>query len=169
MSDTIEIRPADPSWRSAFVQAADELANVLGPDIRIEHVGSTAVPGLAAKPIIDILVGVTQAAEVSNAGQSLLRVGFAPGEPLKPGNPSAFLSRLSRGENLPINVHLTVAGSRQWRDLIGFRTELQSDPRLGARYEALKRRLAVTSGGDLNAYTAGKTAFVAEVLEAAHG
>jgi GrpB-like predicted nucleotidyltransferase (UPF0157 family) len=168
-SDRIEIRSSDPSWCGAFDETANQLAAVLRPDARIEHIGSTAVPGLAAKPVIDILIGMAHADEVSNAGRSLVRLGFAPGEASKPGLTSAFFSRASRGETPPINVHLTVAGSRPWLDLIRFRAALRGDAALAARYEALKRRLAAASGGDLDAYTAGKAAFIAEVLEAAHG
>lgn len=167
-SNSIEIRSADTSWPGAFVQAAEELTSLLGAGARVEHIGSTAVPGLAAKPIIDILIGVAQANDVSNAGRTLVRLGFAPGEATNPGVPRAFFSRPCRGENPTINVHLTVAGCRQWNDLVRFRAALQDDAGLAARYEALKRRLAAASRGDLDAYTAGKTAFVAEVLEAAH-
>lgn len=169
MTEAIEIRPADPSWRAAFAQVAGELATALGPEARIEHVGSTAVPGLAAKPVIDILVGMAQPADVSRDVPELVRLRFAAGETWKPDHPSAFFSRPAARDMPAINVHLTVVGSRQWRDLIQFRTALQRDARLGGRYEALKRRLAGTSRGDLDAYTAGKAAFVAEVLEAAHG
>ena len=168
-SEGIEIRPADPSWRDAFVHAADELASVLERDARIEHIGSTAVPGLAAKQIIDVLVGVAHVGEVSNAGRSLIRLSFAPGATSKAGVQSAFFSRPSRGDNPPINAHLTVAGSCEWHDLIRFRTALQNVPGLAARYEVLKRRLAEASGGDLDVYTAGKTAFISEVLEWARG
>lgn len=169
MPDEIELRPADPSWQEAFAQAAEELTTVLGASARVEHVGSTAVPGLAAKPVIDVLVGVAQAEEVSDAARSLIELGFAPGEGRDPERPTVFLSRPSRGDEPSINIHLTVIESRQWRDLICFRAALEIDRRLSQRYEALKRRLAATSGGDLDVYTAGKTAFVAEVLESAYG
>lgn len=169
MTDAIELLPADPSWRIAFAQVAGELAAALGPEARVEHVGSTAVPGLAAKPVIDILIGLAEPGDTSCAVPELIRLGFAPGESSKPCHPSAFLSRPSGGGTPPINIHLTVVGSRAWCDLIQFRSALQRDARLGGRYEALKRRLATASGGDLDAYTAGKSAFVAEVLEAAHG
>lgn len=168
-SNSIEIRSADPSWPGVFLRVADELATLLGPDAQIEHIGSTAVAGLAAKPIIDVLIGVTQADEVSNTGQSLIRLGFVPGKASKPGASSAFFSRHSGRETPPINVHLTVARSREWHDFIRFRAALQGNLGLIVRYEALKCRLAVASGGDLDVYTAGKAAFVAEVLEAAHG
>lgn len=165
----IEVRSADPSWPGIFVQVADELAALLGSDAQIEHIGSTAIAGLAAKPIIDVLIGVTQADEVANTGQSLIRLGFVPGKASKPGNSSAFFSRQSKGEFPPINVHLTVARGREWHDFIRFRAALHGNIGLIVRYAALKRRLAVASGGDLDVYTAGKAAFVAEVLEAANG
>ncbi|WP_375268368.1 GrpB family protein [Phenylobacterium sp.] len=168
-NSSIEICPADPSWATAFALIADELAAELRHDVRIEHIGSTAVSGLAAKPVIDVLVGVARADNVVIAAESLLRLGFAPGEASGLSVPSAFFARPSRGVTPPINLHLTLAGSRQWDDLIRFRAALQGDPALAVRYEALKRRLAAASGGDLDAYTAGKTAFVAAVLEAAHG
>ena len=169
MSDAINLRPADLSWRAAFSQEASDLATVLGPEVRIEHVGSTAVPGLAAKPVIDVLIGVAQSADLPRIATKIVRLGFASGQTSKLGHPSTFFERPLRGELPPINVHLTIIESREWRDLIHFRTALQRDARLSERYEALKHHLAATSGGDLDVYTAGKTAFVAEVLEATHG
>ena len=79
MNNPIEIRPSDASWSRGFVRVADELAAELGSDANIEHVGSTAVRGLAAKPVIDILVGVAQAAEVLLTIPALARLGFTPG------------------------------------------------------------------------------------------
>lgn len=167
--NSIELRSYDPSWPGAFVRTAAELNTLLGAGSQIEHIGSTAVAGLASKPIIDVLIGITHEDEVLAAGQSLIQLGFTPGKASKPGTSSVFFSRPSAREIPPVNVHLTVVGSRQWDDFIRFRTALQDNCGLTERYEALKRRLAAASGGDLDTYTDGKAAFVAEVLEAARG
>ena len=169
MSDPIAIHAADGSWRPAFERAAVRLTATLGPGVRVEHVGSTAVAGLSGKPILDIMLGVGSRADIPKIVRSLEALGFLTGASAPSQQAGAFLSREADELEPPINLHLTVIDGRQWRDLLRFRDELRANPRLARAYEDLKRHLAATSDGDLEAYTAGKTLFITDVLKAPHG
>jgi GrpB-like predicted nucleotidyltransferase (UPF0157 family) len=159
----IELRRPVGSWGPAYDQAARWLKLLLGAAPEIEHIGSTAVPGLDAKPILDILIG----AHAGDLGALALRLkaqGFAEGTAAGPARVSFFLSRPAADGHPPMNLHLAPIGSQQWCDLLQFRDRLRDDAILARRYEGLKHHLAVKSGGDLDLYTAGKSGFVAEVL-----
>jgi GrpB-like predicted nucleotidyltransferase (UPF0157 family) len=164
MSAPIEINAPDAAWAQAFDQAAQQLRPLVGPEPRIEHIGSTAVPGLSSKPVIDILIGVAESRDPSDLAEVFEIHGFERGVPAGAPAANVFLSRGAVAGGAAINLHLTVMGGREWRDLIRFRDKLRSDPAVARRYEKLKRRLAATSA-DLDSYTAGKGAFVAQVLE----
>jgi GrpB-like predicted nucleotidyltransferase (UPF0157 family) len=167
--EPIILETGSVAWAAAFATVAEEIASRLGPAARIEHVGSTAVVGLAAKPVVDVLVGLPDARTFADAGPRLAAIGFKPGNAIHGSQASAFVHRPARPGSPATNVHLTVVGSEQWTDLVRFRDRLRSDHTLRRRYEALKSHLAASCGGDLDVYTEGKTAFVAEVLGLAHG
>ena len=128
--------------------------------------GSTAVPGLAAKPILDLLAGVRSLDAARGAFGPLGELGYvhAPHRAAEAhhfAKPSARLSELTHG------LHLTEPGSDLWCERLAFRDALRRDPALLAEYAALKARLAREHGDDLAGYTAGKRALVARVLAAA--
>lgn len=164
----IELHLADQRWSNVFDRVSNELATALGRSACIEHVGSTAVPGLAAKPIIDILVGLPENASLHDAGKALAQLGFKSEDLGSPQLESIFLHRPEQCGGLPVNLHLTTTGSAQWSDLMRFRTALRSDPALRESYEALKRRLIVAADDDLDLYTKGKTPFIDGVLGKSH-
>lgn len=160
----IEIQPPNAAWPQAFDQAARWLRHLVGPEAHIEHVGSTAIPGLSAKPVIDILVGLDNGRDIAGLVPIFEARGFVRGIAAGAPKINLFLRRPGADDRLAMNLHLTQFGSCQWRDLIRFRDTLRGDPALALSYETLKRRLAETSA-DLEAYTAGKSEFVARVLE----
>lgn len=164
----IELYLADQRWPDVFNRVSNELANALGRSACIEHVGSTAVPGLAAKPIIDVLVGLPDNASLQDAIKVLAQLGFKLGDLGSLQLENAFLHRPEHCGGLPVNLHLTTTGSAQWSDLIRFCTALRGDPALRKSYEALKRRLIVAADGNIDLYTMGKTPFVAGVLGSSH-
>ena len=129
----------------------------------IHHVGSTAVPGLGAKPIIDMVAGVRDLEEARAAFDPLRRHNYQH-TPHRPGiahhfsKPSARLSELTHG------LHLTEPGSDLWRERLAFRDALRRDSDLAAEYELLKLRLAQEFPSDVGEYTAGKRDFVVRVL-----
>jgi GrpB-like predicted nucleotidyltransferase (UPF0157 family) len=158
----IEIVPYDPSWPAAFEQERPHLERVLGASVTggIHHVGSTAVPGLAAKPIIDILVGIgdLESARVHIEPLTALDYAYAPyrtAEMLWFCKPSPA----ARTHHL----HLVPTGSERFRDELAFRDYLRRDAECAAAYATLKRGLAARFPHDREAYTDAKADFVRDV------
>ena len=134
-----------------------------GVTLALEHTGSTAVPGLAAKPIIDILAGLESENARAAAIAALQRAGYSHrGEQGIPGR-----DFFRRGEPRQYHVHLTLVGSAFWDDHRTFRDWLRTHAAVAMEYAALKQQLAERHPADREAYIAGKTAFVERVLRAA--
>lgn len=129
----------------------------------IEHVGSTAVPGLAAKPVIDVMVGV-ESLDASRAALPLLEALGYTYAPYR-ADVMHWLCKPSFAHRTH-HLHLVPFESALWRDRLAFRDALRADAALARRYEALKRELAAKFRDDREAYTEGKTPFVEAVLAA---
>lgn len=156
----------DPAWPAIFAAIRDRIAPALeGVAIRIEHVGSTAVPGLAAKPIIDIDVVVPgDAAFVAKAIERLAGLGYVHRGDLGIEGREAF----SRPEGSPPH-HLYVVreDSLPLRNHLALRDYLRANPSAAQRYGALKLELAARYANDVDSYVRAKTALVIELLRAA--
>jgi GrpB-like predicted nucleotidyltransferase (UPF0157 family) len=163
--ERIAIVAYDPAWPRCFEEEGALLGRVLAPWLEggIHHIGSTAIPGIAAKPIIDIVAGVRDLEE-ARAAFAPLREHSYQHAPHRPGIAHHFDKRAPRSSERTHGLHLTEPESDLWRERLAFRDALRGDPKLVAEYEALKLRLAEEHGTDLAAYTAGKRAFVARVL-----
>jgi GrpB-like predicted nucleotidyltransferase (UPF0157 family)/L-amino acid N-acyltransferase YncA len=161
--EPIRLSPPDPDWPTRFEAERRALEAAIGEWVcgGIHHVGSTAVPGLEAKPIIDILVGIRdlESARACFAPLSELGYLYAPYRPeemlwfCKP-NPARRTHHL----------HLVPANSERYRDELAFRDRLRADPEVARRYAALKRELAERHRHDREAYTDAKSAFIEAVL-----
>src|SRR5262245_10560979 len=135
--------------------------------VGIEHVGSTAVPGLGAKPIVDILAGVPTLADATHCIQPLARLGyhFVP-EAMADLPDDRCFERWTGGYEQGTEIahlHVTEHGGGFWRDHLLFRDRLRDQPRTAAAYERLKRQLVARRQLGV-AYIVGKTAFVTAVL-----
>ena len=153
----------DPSWTPAFERERALLLLVLAPWARvIEHVGSTAVSGLVAKPIIDIMAGVRTLEESRVAIDALKPLGYCY-FPYKPDVMHWFCkpSPVRRTHHL----HLVPFDSRLWVERIAFRDALRIDAVLAREYQELKLELAAKHEGDREAYTEAKGPFIRAVLE----
>jgi GrpB-like predicted nucleotidyltransferase (UPF0157 family) len=159
----IEIVPADPGWPQRFEQERAPLEQALAPWLTgaIHHVGSTAVPGLAAKPVIDILAGV-ESLDASRACFERLEALEYRYAPYRPQEMHWFCkpSPAHRTHHL----HLVPTGSPRYRDELAFRDALRADGELAGEYERLKRGLAAEHRDDREAYTAAKAGFIARAL-----
>lgn len=165
-SKTVRVVKYDSAWPKLFIEECERLQQYFAREklpISIEHTGSTAVPGLAAKPILDILAGYPEGAPVPPYIAALLASGYQHrGEQGIPGR-----EFFRRGEPRSYHVHLTAVDSAFWRDHLTFRDELRGSDVLRDRYAALKRELAHRFPRDREAYIDGKESFVKEVLLAA--
>jgi GrpB-like predicted nucleotidyltransferase (UPF0157 family) len=154
----IVISAYDPAWPARFERERTTIARALGAAaVTIEHIGSTSVPGLAAKPIIDVLVSV---ADVDDEGVYVPRLERA-GYVLRVREPG---HRMFRTPQLDVHVHLWGADDPEVSRYLLFRDRLRSDSEDRARYEDLKRCLAEREWDDMNDYAQAKSDLVEEIL-----
>lgn len=166
LPSVIEVRDYDSAWPKKFAALRDEYAKALTaagvPVVAIEHVGSTSVPGLAAKPVIDCDI-VVVAEHVASASVVLESLGFEPRGELDIPQRWAFWApdRL-----IGTNTYLVVAGSLALRNHLAVRDVLRADGVLRDEYGAAKKRVAATAA-DIYEYGAGKNNVVLRILDAA--
>lgn len=162
----VVVVPYDSDWPRRFEAERALLERVLAPWLKggVHHIGSTAIPGIAAKPIIDIMAGVRDLEEARAAFEPLQQQSYLDA-PHRPDIAHHFakpsLQQASHG------LHLTRPGSDLWRERLTFRDALRNAPALAAEYQTLKLRLAQEHPHDAQAYTRHKRAFVARVLASA--
>ena len=163
MADLVRIAPYDPAWPADFEAERSLLEPVLAPWLtgEIHHVGSTSVPGLGAKPVIDILAEVASLEESRAAIEPLQELSYW-WFPYQEERVSWFCK--PSPEHRTHHLHLVVPGSEAWRDELAFRDTLRAEPETARAYEQLKRRLADEHASDREEYTVAKTAFVESVL-----
>lgn len=163
--DAVEIVPYDAEWPGLFGSLRNELKAVLGDKARrIEHVGSTAVPGLAAKPVIDVQVSVVDVEIEATYVQAIESLRM----PLRAREPGHRYFRPPPGEPRAAHIHVCDAGSRWENDHILFRDYLRERPTARDAYADLKRGLARRYHDDRLAYNEAKTSFIFDTLDEAH-
>jgi GrpB-like predicted nucleotidyltransferase (UPF0157 family) len=158
----------DPEWPRRFEIERALLEPLLAPWLEggMHHIGATSIPGLGAKPIIDMMAGVHDLEEARAAFEPLREQSYIY-TPHWPGIAHHFSKPSAQPPEMTHGLHLTQPGSDLWNERLAFRDALRADPALAAEYETLKLRLARQHAGDLTAYTAGKRAFVGRVLATA--
>ncbi|GGO43375.1 hypothetical protein GCM10012287_06400 [Streptomyces daqingensis] len=161
---TVDIAEYDPSWPAQGGQACAELTEAVpGLFLDIEHVGSTSVPGLAAKPVIDLMASVATLDDVTaDREASLERLGFRLQETGMPGR--LFYFRSSDDGRRTHHLHVVTAGTWGTRNERLFRDHLLAHPRAAAEYAELKRRAAAEED-DGFAYTKRKTELIQRVVD----
>jgi GrpB-like predicted nucleotidyltransferase (UPF0157 family) len=155
--------PYDPYWPGYFEKERARLRSVLPPEaLEIQHVGSTAVPGLRAKPIIDIAIGAPSHRIADEWQEAMSSLGYDyPGEI---GIPDHHIYGRDPGMRRFL-VHVVDLGGPRWSDFMRFRDLLIADPRLAAEYEALKTEAATQHPvGTRARYTAAKADFINAAL-----
>ena len=160
----VVLRPYDPRWPVLFESARSELIDQLGPaTLDVEHVGSTSVPGLCAKPILDVLVFVPDFAAAAQLAPRLLGLGyeFRPDEEIADRH---YFRRPPGGDLRTHHLSLAEAASRHSTVSLAFRDALRRSPTLATSYARLKEDLAERFPFDRPAYIDGKSEFVREVL-----
>ncbi|MFL5483228.1 MAG: GrpB family protein [Gemmatimonadaceae bacterium] len=162
-SGEVRIVPYDQTWPALFQAervAIDSVLKNFGVAATIEHIGSTSVPRLAAKPILDMVVGVEDASLFTVAITALQETGYIyRGEQ---GIPGRHFFR--RGVPRQHHVHLVVRDSDLWCDYLAFRNHLRAHPDEARAYADLKHALAARFPRDRESYIAGKAQFVARIL-----
>lgn len=156
----------DPGWPELFAQIRDRVWAVCrdAGAVAVEHVGSTAVPGLAAKPVIDLDVVIRDEADLAPVRAALERLGYRFRGDL--GVPLRYAFHAPDEPAIRHHLYVCVAGSVALRNHLFVRDSLRADPALHAAYAALKRELAARSR-TMDEYVAGKTEFLVRLLAAA--
>ena len=162
-SPSYRIVDYDHGWPSLFEEekALVAAASGIAPE-RVEHVGSTAVPGLGAKPIIDLMVGVPRVEGAQREIGALGGVGYDWRGETVPGT-----LYIRKAEPRRFNLHLTQWGGKFWTDLLLFRDFLRTHRETASQYEELKRELMARLASDRPAYNDGKAPFIESVLQKA--
>jgi len=161
VEDPILVVDYDANWPLHYEQEKIKILDALNNNVvDIQHVGSTSVPGLAAKPVIDILLGLAQVPPSNASISALETLGYLYCGEL--GIPGRHFFR--RGMPRTHQIHLVLADSEFWKSHILFRDFLRSHPDAAQQYEALKRKLAVELGLDRDRYTNSKAPLIEQLL-----
>ena len=163
--DLVELVPYDPRWPAAFQAEADRLVAALrSPSFTIEHVGSTAIPGLGGKPVVDLMLGAPSLSVIDALRPAIESLGYE----YQPHQESVIPDRRffvkCVGDRRAFHLHAVQAGSAFWVEHLAFRDRLRGDPGLAAAYHGVKADLAKRFRHDRDAYTSGKSAFISTVL-----
>jgi GrpB-like predicted nucleotidyltransferase (UPF0157 family) len=168
--DEVEIVDYDPRWPLMFDEEAKGLRAVLDPSLIVgfEHFGSTAIPGLSAKPIIDILIAVRSlAAAKATFVEALRNLDYVYWADNPKKDRMFFVKGMPPfGSKRSHHVHVTEPHGEMWQGLV-FRDYLRAHPEEARTYERLKRRLAAEHQTDREAYTYAKSAYVESVMQMA--
>ena len=167
----IELAPYNPLWPSMFAEEASRIRTEFGATaLRVSHVGSTSVPGLDAKPFIDIQVSVASLEQRDSLDEHMRRLGYTHMDLGAFDEVYPFFKRPATWPSTH-HVHLCAAGSCEERQHLAFRDYLRSNPEACAQYIALKRHLATLHHGSTvesqESYSLAKSEFVSSVLERA--
>lgn len=162
MPAPIVIADYDPDWPVQFESVKCRISAALGElAVAIEHVGSTSVPGLAAKPIIDLDIAVPEESDVPEGIRLLATIGYVHQGDLGIKGREAFDTPPG---SYPHHPYLVTANGREFRRHIAFRDRLRRDKSTRREYEALKRRLAVEYRDNVDQYSEAKSVLIHPVL-----
>ena len=159
----VEVVPHDPKWRDAFGAEASRVAAALGGNVvAIHHIGSTAIPNIYAKPVIDMLVEVRDITEVDGRSSAMESLGYEVlGEYGIPGR--RYFRKDSREGIRTHHIHAFEAGSAEAGRHLAFRDYMIAHPEAAQRYSELKRKLAEEHPQSMDGYMDGKDGFIKEM------
>jgi GrpB-like predicted nucleotidyltransferase (UPF0157 family) len=158
---TIHLSEYDAGWPRLFEREADRIRDALGDKVvLIEHVGSTSVPGLAAKPVIDIVLVVADSSEERSYVPELEAAGYV----LRIREPDWFEHRLFKGPDTNVNIHVFSAGCEEVERMLAFRDWLRTHHEDRELYERAKRELAARKWKYVQNYADAKSAVVHEIV-----
>lgn len=167
--DPIEICPYDPRWAGAFEEQRERLQAVLSPWLQepIEHIGSTSIPGMPAKPIVDMLALVKDWSTFSSAVGEVTAIGWVHAPEPSDRNQRRWSMCYPSIEHRSHHLHVVEYHSSQWASWILFRDYLRTHAVPRDRYADLKRRLAAADDADRARYRAGKAPLIEELMDEA--
>ncbi len=166
MSRPVKIADYDPNWPKLFEKEKKLILGAVGNIVvGIEHIGSTAVPNLRAKPIIDILVAVNHLSDANNCIEPLQMIGYE----YHPGHEAQIPERRFFGKGGPLkeqhyHLHMVELTSDFWKRHLLFRDYLRAHPEVAQEYQKLKKQLALEYGRNREGYTEAKAPFIESIV-----
>lgn len=158
----IEVVPYDPHWQVLFERAARELVEICGAEVvAIHHVGSTAIPDISAKPIIDVLVEVRCIEKIDEFNPEMIERGYLPKGEFGIRGRRFFIK--GDEEQRSHHIHMFQTGNPEFERHIAFRDYMIAHPEEAEAYSRLKEELARRFAHDIEGYIAGKDAFIKEI------
>jgi GrpB-like predicted nucleotidyltransferase (UPF0157 family) len=165
-NSTIYLAPYDPAWPALFTRLKKQIQETLGDRmLRLEHVGSTSVPGLSAKPIIDMVMAVADSSDEASYVKPLEEKGYT----LRIREPDSYEHRLLKAPEIAGNLHVFSAGCPEIEQMVLFRDWLRNHPDDRSLYEATKRELAARTWKYTQNYADAKSEVVQAILARARG
>ena len=164
--EEVALHAYNPQWPALFEAERDRLMRLFPQMAVVEHIGSTAVPGLSAKPVIDVMAGVASMEAAMLLATPLCQSGYTTSAEFNASLADRqWFMRWADGHRTH-HLHLVVHEGAVWQARLKFRDALRGSVELAAQYSRLKQRLATEHAGDREAYTRAKTAFVRAALAA---
>ena len=165
LNNKIHLADYNPAWSSIFAELEKEIRRVLGDKVLLlEHVGSTSVPGLSAKPIIDMVLAVADSSDESDYIPQLETLGYV----LKIREPDWYEHRVLKPQNKKTNLHVFTTGCKEIERMIAFRDWLRNHPEDKKLYEATKRKLSQQTWKYTQNYADTKSAVIREIMNRAY-
>ncbi len=165
--EKIIIKEYDPKWQSLFEAESTELMDAIGHYVAdIQHIGSTAVPGLAAKPVIDILVGLRRLLDAQDCILPIEGMGYEYVPEFEDEFPDRRYFRKILNGKRTHQIHIVEIGTDFWKRHLAFRDYLLNHPEITNQYSDLKKELAKQFENDRKGYTNAKSSFIENVLAA---
>ena len=161
LNGPVELARYDPAWPARFQQEAERIRIALGDRVRLlEHVGSTSVPGLSAKPIIDIVLAVRDSSDEPDYVPPMEAAGYV----LRIREPEWFEHRLFKAPDMDVNVHVFTEGEQEIERMLAFRDWLRTNDDERDLYERTKRELASRTWKYVQHYADAKTEVVEGII-----
>lgn len=165
MAETPLVVDYREAWPRQFEEVAQALRAVMPTaDAQLEHIGSTAVPGLCAKPVLDVLLGVVALEQAEALIPALAGIGFRYRPEHEAQIPQRRYFVRDAGDGPRVHLHAVVRGGALWVQHLRFRDRLRENAELRGAYAHLKRQLAEVHAGDKAAYTEAKAPFIRQAL-----
>jgi GrpB-like predicted nucleotidyltransferase (UPF0157 family) len=162
---TIELAEYDPRWPALYEREAARVRGALGPKaLAIEHVGSTSVPGLAAKPLVDIVLVVADTRDEDAYVPDLEAAGYV----LRIREPDWYEHRMFKGPDTNVNLHTFSEGCEEVGRMLAFRDRLRTHDADRGLYETAKRELAAREWRHVQNYADAKSEVVQEIMSRAY-
>lgn len=164
----IILSPYNPIWKQLFEQEKELLSTTLsGTDFTIEHIGSTSIENLDAKPVIDIMIGLTDFSKANDQVKKIVPAGYQYIDRYEDTMPYRRFFIKDQDGIRTHHIHMVQTGTEFWQRHLAFRDYLRQHPEEKLRYQELKQKLSQQEWNDVNDYANAKTAFIREIEQKA--